>query len=219
MDLPYAAFQRPPLRIPRAVAAGSTLFSEIQRLRYQVYCVERGFLVAENYPDGCEADEFDRHALHFCDLAKPDVVAGAVRIVFPSDAGLPLLRYCSIFPEQESALRRARVAEISRLVVSRHCREGNRAGIVYRLYRDCYQAAKRFGVTHLLAASEKSLVRLLTRFGFPMYLIGPDAEFAGRVTPFAIDIAQLDRVILSKSCPLLHGFLDGLEPEFRPHAA
>jgi len=33
-------------------------------LRYQVYCVERKFLPARDYPAGLEIDEFDRHSIH-----------------------------------------------------------------------------------------------------------------------------------------------------------
>jgi hypothetical protein len=40
------------------------LLEKSYALRYQVYCLERKFLRAENYPSGLEIDEFDRHAIH-----------------------------------------------------------------------------------------------------------------------------------------------------------
>ena len=38
------------------------LMERSYRLRYQVYCVERGFLDAGDYPEQLERDEFDRYS-------------------------------------------------------------------------------------------------------------------------------------------------------------
>src|SRR5690606_32062710 len=65
--MPATATQ-PPLDTPifRALEPDDTpaLLEASYRLRYQVYCRERGFLPAECYPDEIETDAFDAHAVH-----------------------------------------------------------------------------------------------------------------------------------------------------------
>ena len=48
----------------RTIDGQRALLEQSYRLRYQVYCLERKFLRAEDYPNGLEIDVFDRHAAH-----------------------------------------------------------------------------------------------------------------------------------------------------------
>ena len=50
--------------VGRTIDAAPHLLEQSYRLRYQVYCLERKFLRAEDYPEGLEHDEFDRHSIH-----------------------------------------------------------------------------------------------------------------------------------------------------------
>ena len=130
--------------------------------------------------------------------------------------------------------------EVSRLSVSRsyNRREGDghyglgsapprtdgaerRAGgvLVMVLYKAMYQASKRCGITHWMAATEKSLYRLVSRSGFPFRQIGPETDYYGPVAPYLIDLSELEANILSGQYPMISDFLDGLEPEFRPDPA
>lgn len=105
------------------------LLQQSYRLRYQVYCNERRFLNADDYPDAVESDQFDPNAHHIAAVNRVDEVIGAVRLVRPSrDQGLPLESHCTIsadFPAQvgansvREALHNPSNAEISRLVVSK----------------------------------------------------------------------------------------------------
>ena len=54
----------PLLRIflPAPLTMRPDLLAQSYRLRYQVYCLERKFLPAEDYPAGLELDEFDSHS-------------------------------------------------------------------------------------------------------------------------------------------------------------
>lgn len=45
-----------------AVPAGS--LAAVQRLRYEVYCLERRFLAAAEHAGERETDQFDPHAVH-----------------------------------------------------------------------------------------------------------------------------------------------------------
>jgi N-acyl-L-homoserine lactone synthetase len=197
------------------------LLNESYRLRYQVYCVERGFLNAENHPDRLERDEFDRFSLHIGVVNQDRVLVATSRLVMVSMAGLPLFRYCAIHAHEHELYREDnRVAEISRLCMSRRLR-GRRSGgsaIALNLYRATYQASKRHGFTHWLAAMEPSLQRLLSSIGVPFRAIGPLTDYFGPVAPHLVDLREFDQVILSGTQPVLSMFLEGLEPEFSPVA-
>jgi N-acyl amino acid synthase of PEP-CTERM/exosortase system len=212
-------------------------------LRYQVYCLERAFLDPEHYANRLEIDAFDAHALHLGTMNLQGELVGTARLVQDGVAGFPLFLHCKIFPgETELYLPENTVAEVSRLSVSRNYRRrredgaygdqgeppayvgkqrrGGRAGnsgeLIVSLYKALYQASKRHGITHWLAATEKSLHRLLTKFAFPLRLIGPEADYFGPVAPYLMNLSEFDQVILSHTKPFLDDFLVGLEPQFCP---
>jgi N-acyl-L-homoserine lactone synthetase len=193
---------------------------ESHRLRYQVYCVERGFLDAEDYPDQRERDEFDRHSLHLGVVDANGSLVATARLVKVNVAGLPLFRHCRIYPrESELFQETTRVAEISRLCVSRELRKRrdiSGVSVAINLYRAIYQASKRNGFTHWLVATEPSLQRLLASLKVPFREVGPRTDYYGPVAPYLVNLSKWDQTILSRSQPALHSFLDGLEPQFRP---
>ena len=212
-----------------------TLLAEAYRLRYRVYCIERAFLRASDYPDGLETDEFDRYAKHFGTVDSAGRMVGTVRLVLPSILGLPLFRRCSVFSDETDLYSRCNaVAEISRLSVSQRHRpraRGNRESgkatrtdyvharndaAVFSLYRGVYQVSKRAGLTHWAMAAEASLLRALASYSLPFRLIGPEVDYFGPVAPYLLDLSVFDRIILSGTTPMLEGFLDGLEDPYRP---
>lgn len=97
---------------------------EAYRIRYQVYCLERGFLDKEDYSQELEQDEFDVHAVHILASHRQGVPAGTARLVLHSDLGFPVARHCEFSPGHEflkgpSSPVLTRFAEISRLAVSK----------------------------------------------------------------------------------------------------
>jgi len=201
------------------IDSDSRLMEAHYRLRYQVYCVERGFLDSNNYPDRREQDEFDRFAVHVGVVDRDDTLIACARLVRVNMAGLPLFRHCQVFPHETELYHEGnRVAELGRLCISRSLRrrrDGSDA-IAVSLYRAVYQASKRNGFTHWLVATEPSLQRLLNNFGVPFRAIGPTTDYFGAVTPYVVDLRVFDAVIASGSRPLLRTFPEGLEPELSP---
>jgi N-acyl amino acid synthase of PEP-CTERM/exosortase system len=99
------------------------LLEESYRLRYQVYCLERNFLHAEDYPDQREVDEFDRDSVHVGVVEDSGDLVGTARLVKPSGAGLPLLRHCTLYPDVTTLDDCSHtVVEVSRVSISRHYR-------------------------------------------------------------------------------------------------
>lgn len=208
------------------------------RLRYQVYCMERGFLSPTFYPDGRETDVFDKHAVHLGVLDGQNRLVATARLVRRTDDGLPMYGHCSLLAhEPVLADFAAPLVEVSRLAVSRqynrrsedahYALKGRRAAavgdrrgaggeIVMTLYRALYQASKRHGFTHWLVATERSLQRLVIRFRFPFTQVGPATDYFGMVAPYLMDLSAFDREILSGDVPALSDFLVGLEPQFHP---
>lgn len=219
----------------------TVLLHHSYRLRYNVYCIERRFLEAKTYPEAMETDPFDKYSIHFGALDREGNLAGAVRLVRPSAIGLPMWDACEIFPNELEQLRKISCAEVSRLTISRTYRRRSEDGLygtgntkdfeniarnstdnerrqgpplVLSLYIAVYQTAKRNGVTHLLAATEKSLQRLFRLYYFPFRPIGPEVDYFGPVTPYIMDLNELDHELERHDPLLLADFLDGLEPEF-----
>ena len=205
----------------RQIDSDPRLMDESHQLRYQVYCVERHFLNPNDYPDRREYDEFDRHSLHLGVLSPDGALLATARLVKVNMIGLPLFRHCTIYPrELELFQETTRVAEISRLCVSRSLRKRHigAASVAINLYRAIYQASKRNGFTHWLVATEPSLQRLLASLKVPFREIGPRTDYYGPVAPYLVDLSKWDQTILSRTLPALNAFLDGLEPEYRPLA-
>ena len=193
-------------------------------LRYQVYCLECGFLSPDDYPDEKEVDEFDHNALHFAAHHNSGELAGAVRLARATPGGeFPFHRHCKLFADV-TLPPQGKAAEISRLVVRQEFRRrlndnkfgfsesgdnpeihvigpqqkrrnSTRPEIVLGLYRAMYQESKRQGITHWYAAMEKSLARLLLRYNFAFVAIGPEVDYYGPVTPYLASLADLEEKV------------------------
>lgn len=100
------------------------LLIQTYRVRYQVYCLERGFLDPQGYPERLEMDSFDAHATHMLARHKAGQTAGTARLVRYSAAGFPLQRHC-LFDDAFAYLRTPAspvlqtYSEISRLAISK----------------------------------------------------------------------------------------------------
>jgi len=165
----------------------------IRRLRYEVYCLERGFVAPDDCPDGLEIDPYDAHAIHFAARDGEGRLVATVRLVPHGPLGFPLERYAQGFYPEFDRIPRTRTAELSRLIVARsHRRETLRdpsllAGLLRAAYREC----SRLGLDCVLAAMEGSLSRLLRHLGFNWKPIGAPIDYFGEVVPFVATMDEL----------------------------
>lgn len=219
-------------------------------LRYQVYCLEKGFLPEEDYPSGLEFDEFDDNSLHFGAFNLQGDIVGTVRLVMSSSMGFPLVDHCQIDEDElpctlnnSSVINEsAHIAEVSRLAVSKlyrrrsgdglYCLTGvedefidngvsrrRRPEIVLGLYKILYQESKRQGIKSWFAAMEQSLSRLLGHFSFNFIQIGPKVDYYGPVSPFFVEINDIEKGVYSNRPDLFWEFVEGLEAELLPEVA
>lgn len=226
---------------PRSVDDDPWLLEQSYRLRYQVYCVERGFLPAGNYPDQLETDSFDAHSIHVAAIDERGSVAATARVVLPHSTGLPLLRYCTVYP-LVTALDEAgtKVVEVSRVSISRlypqrpgdvmlfgpqvpgtglaapigsgQERRRRNGEPFLTLLKAIIASARSVAATHLIFAIERPLHRWLIHYGFPCFVSGPEVEYYGRVAPYILSLVELDEVILGGRFAALEDFPVGLAP-------
>jgi N-acyl amino acid synthase of PEP-CTERM/exosortase system len=201
---------------------------EAFRLRYKVYCLERGFERPEDYPWGLEWDEFDEHAMHFGAFLDGELL-GTVRLILNSRLGFPIERYCEI--KADELIARNRTGEISRLAVLKEFPQRNEDGPVYcdRAFRDglhreireslwedrrqaeivtglytcLYRESKEIGLSQWLAAMTRGLSVLLKRMGVHFVPIGPETSYHGRRTPHLASIGALEKSVQELNPDLL----------------
>ncbi len=174
---------------------------DIYRLRYKVYCEEKGFEKPEDHPGGIEFDDFDRNSRHFL-AASEDRVIGTARLILSSEKDFPVEKHCRIETDL-SLLDRSRLGEISRLAVSKEYGRvskdqdltfGTRRQqmIVFGLYKIIYVESKKMGFTHWLAVMSDGLHQLLKKIGVVFTPIGPSVNYHGIRTPYLGSIAEIE---------------------------
>jgi N-acyl-L-homoserine lactone synthetase len=167
---------------------------EAQRLRFRVYCEERGFEPGTN---GLEQDAFDPVSRHVLVRGRDTgTVLGTVRIVLSNTAsglnGFPMRQACE--PWVLSPLPIASTGEISRFALTR-----DRAGIspaaaaLMRLclIRGLVQLSAETELTHWCAIMERTLLRLLRATGIHFVAVGPTVEHHGTRQPAVCGIANM----------------------------
>jgi N-acyl-L-homoserine lactone synthetase len=167
---------------------------EAQRLRFRVYCEERGF---EPGTDGLEQDAFDPASRHVLVRSrKTGTVLGTVRVVLADQAtglsGFPMRQACE--PWVISPLPIASTGEISRFALTR-----DRAGIspaaaaLMRLclIRGLVQLSAESELTHWCAIMERTLLRLLRATGIHFVAVGPTVEYHGTRQPAVCGIGNM----------------------------
>lgn len=207
------------------LANSPELINEVFEVRYQVYCIDRPFEDPRCFADKREHDSYDPRSAHALIRHRMtgDSVA-AVRLVMagdtPEQADFPMEGRCVHRMDQEAQeaiaeTRRDRIAEISRMAVSREFRRrlnegrsvsgisepayysdseiGRRAlpYISLGLFAAILQMSVKHGITHWMAVMEPAQLRLLKRFGVEFDHVGPLMEYHGHRRPAFTEAASL----------------------------
>lgn len=163
------------------------------QLRYQIYCVEKGYERPDAFPDGQESDAFDGDSVHFiCRDRFDGETVGALRLVMPRAPRFPCEVLGQFDASVETGIARPQLAEISRLCLARHVDKrqaaselpsGDVAGQIPALVRCLYQAAYEFSVrqnlTHWLGFTSPGLRRMLLSQSVQLDAIGKPLQFRG----------------------------------------
>lgn len=170
---------------------------EAFRLRYQVYCLDRGFESADACPQGMEQDHYDSNALHCLlrDRANAQAI-GTVRLVQPAAtptwfAGLPLAEYA---PQEGMAdilrLPAGTTAEVSRFAITRAAREILR-GPARRSSRPVDEAATQATLgekllPYMSLGLIRGLVRLSMQHGITHWCLAAEPSLLRRLRGFGL---------------------------------
>ncbi|HEY6434809.1 MAG TPA: GNAT family N-acyltransferase [Acetobacteraceae bacterium] len=169
--------------------------SEVFRLRYQVYCLERKFEPGEN---GTETDDFDAMSRHVLLRHRASNEAlGTVRLVIPGlRSELPMERVAAL--PRLRHLPRERIAEVSRFALSKSRRiAGGCLSYLLRLalIRGIVHLSGEIGISYWCALMEPQLLRLLQRSAIYFQQAGGLVEHHGARQPAFVGLApMLDRV-------------------------
>jgi N-acyl amino acid synthase of PEP-CTERM/exosortase system len=213
------------------------LMDDLYELRFQVYCLECGFLDKNDYPQGLETDEHDESSAHFGAYDLSNGLAGYVRLVQPDAIGtFPFQNHCVSLLDGVSLPPASRSAEISRLMVREDLRRvrgdavTERAGgasaamrrltemrqpspqILLSLYREMYAYSIQNGIRYWYAAMERALARTLNRMNFSFHQIGPATDYYGPVTPYVADLRELEDQ-LDQHAPSLLAWMRGAQQD------
>jgi N-acyl amino acid synthase of PEP-CTERM/exosortase system len=202
------------------VDISDTVWLDVQRLRYDVYCDELGFLDPSLYPGKLECDAFDPVSVHFAGLDNDRQAIATLRLVPDSPLGFPLeARSGALFPEFHG-LPRDKTVEISRLILAKRFRRRLNDGrygtggispatarspgarlrspyplILFGLFRLMFEQSVNTGVQWWLAAMEPWLQTFFARFGFTFKPVGHAIDYYGEVVPYAARIEDIYRTV------------------------
>jgi len=208
--------------------ADSQELERAYRLRFEVYCLDCGFLDAANYPQPREADAYDDSSVHAFAYNLGGELVGYVRLIhYDSQRRFPWQLHCrdllpgATLPPGEAS------AEVSRLMVRRDYRrrktdlvagvdtaqslDGEDGGerrrrspqIMLSLYRRIYQYSRPAGIRYWYAAMERPLARALQAMGFTFKQIGAETDYFGPVAPYMADLRELEAALQARYPELL----------------
>jgi N-acyl amino acid synthase of PEP-CTERM/exosortase system len=194
---------------------------QIYRLRFQVYARECGFIHESTFPDGLEMDKYDPYSLHFVAEDNTGII-GTCRLVLDNPHGFPVEERCGNKLDFEiNYLGRDRIAEISRLAISKTYRKRNDVGlfydvgfyyhdgfrhankqqmrfvrpIVFGLYREMHKECRKREIAYCMALMEKSLYHLSRMHGFKLDPIGKEIDYHGPVRPYICSVDEAAAVL------------------------
>lgn len=163
------------------------------KLRYQVYCLEKGFEEAQKFADNLEKDEYDEKAAHFlirCHATQSWI--GTFRIVLDKFHRLPLNDHATVQPEHIPTHEQL-CAEFSRLAVLRTFQEP-KSGAITNVQLDCHilmrainsgvRYAQQAGAAEIAFFCQRSLGKVVDKIGISMQRIGPGSHHRGLRFPF-----------------------------------
>jgi len=186
------------------------------KIRYQVYCLERGFENPDAFPIGEERDRWDRHATPFIvrHRASGKWVA-AMRIVLPNAASFPVETLQCLDSASAERLRRYKLGEASRVCVIRspNPRKTNRhldwnfgsvnrdseSEVLLGLIRALilYGFDQRIEYYYLLVTG--AFARLLRHLGVVLHQVGIPVEHRGWRAPYLMELRESAASMSAKS--------------------
>lgn len=148
---------------------------QAMQLRYEVFCLEKGWIDAATCDGEIETDEYDADAVHFLAFHDDGRLLGTCRLLQGSCQELPAARYLDL---EALGLDSALVVEVSRMATKRSSRT---AGLLVML--GLTQVMLEWGVPRGIKAwvsvADAPLFTVMKRVGMPIIAEGSPVEYLG----------------------------------------
>lgn len=162
------------------------------KLRYRVFCVEKGYEDPAKFGHEMEHDPHDDSAVHFLVRDKErDRWIAAARLVIGTPDSLPVARAATVeLPDLPPATV---IAEFSRLLILDDYRSPTGKGmyepeIVLGLFRAAREYSRQRRIDHWLLFCRRGLWRMLSNVGLDLRPAGPPCSFRGVRIPYRMDL-------------------------------
>ncbi|CAH1189434.1 N-acyl amino acid synthase of PEP-CTERM/exosortase system [Candidatus Nitrotoga sp. BS] len=169
------------------------------QLRYQIYCLEKGFLKVENPEEEMEKDLYDDKSIHFL-VKSGNRWIGTFRLVIDQLGGLPFYKV-SVPDSPQFTQYKLKVAEFSRLGILRPFQKLNDAQSLHE--SACKESVIMLKVLHaardycransmdfIIFLCRRSITRVLKQLELQAQTIGPAIFHYGPRIPFAISLTD-----------------------------
>ncbi len=152
-----------------------------QRLRYEIFCAEKGWIDGASCPEGFDSDEHDEDALHIIAL-KDGVAVGTTRVLLGSKHVLPAMQFIDI---AEMGLQAYEVVEISRLATLKGSRSQD-LKVFLGMTHLAWEWCMAHDIKAWMAISDLPLHRLFERIRMPILKVATHVDFLGSMCVPAI---------------------------------
>jgi N-acyl amino acid synthase of PEP-CTERM/exosortase system len=198
------------------------LLQQIYRLRYRVYCNERGYLQEAACPDQMERDQFDPQSVQFAAIHTNGQIVGTVRLILPGQKQLPIEEHYPKTLGIRHENPHHKYAEISRLAINRdYCLEEEKAvfnrtdanrlthhpkpsiqrymhcitfGLIVKIYEEC----KQQNIHYLYAMMKKCFWLLLKMNGIVFMKMGEGTMIGpfGPAYPYMGQVPEMEKGLM-----------------------
>ena len=193
------------------------LKNEVYKLRYQVYCLETGFVTIDDHPAGIESDKYDNDSIHYLiKHRKSKSYAATTRLILPPTTIFPIEEHTQFYNNDLlKNIPRDNLAEVSRFCVSKEFKRrksetGTLTGIAsdwdlsiseeerrtfphitIALISCLLKISDENSIYYWYAVMEPALIRFLSSLGIYFVSIGPLADYHGKRQPCMIKVSDL----------------------------
>ncbi|OOG27248.1 hypothetical protein B1C78_03675 [Thioalkalivibrio denitrificans] len=190
------------------------------RMRYQIYCLERGYEDPDAFPHGEECDEWDDHSAHF--LVRHRSTGewlATMRLVLPRAGRLPVVGHCEIPDSVNARAPVDHAGEISRLCIWPATRRlagansGTSSELLTALLRAALDYSQKLGLRYWYFLISPGLARMVRRLCVSLTPAGEACQLSGTRFPYVVDLESTLRHASET-------FVRRLErmPPYRPHS-
>lgn len=172
-----------------------------RKIRYHVYCVERGYEDSAAYPDGEESDLWDPDAVQFVARERfSGRCVGAIRLILPRAVDFPVETLGCLWPKTPQDLHRRKLGELSRVCIIRspepwmyrgpiesglgYVPKSRELEVLLGLVRAVALHGLERGIERCYLLVTDAFARLLRRFGFILEPVGEAVEHRGQRAPY-----------------------------------